>query len=254
MLGMHVRKVVLTGASQSAFYLTNFVNGGYNRGQIDAFVITRGGGPFTDFSTPIFQLNEESNSAKQPDNTHYVVWEEAGTAHAPSVWWNDYIWPEEQRDLFTPGTPNAINAACSVNHGSVDYSARALSHWVSRYLATGQLPPPAPRVQLDSSGAIVRDANGLAQGGLRHVFVQVPVAYNSSTGCALYGTYTQWSADKIRSLYPTHAIYVHDVSAWSAYEVRRGWLLPEDRVDVMSKAQNFTGPWTGGSSAPPQGL
>ena len=60
------------------------MNGGYNRHQIDAYVITRGGGPFNDFSTPIFQLNEENN--KHPlrkDNPRYVAWQEAGTAHAP---------------------------------------------------------------------------------------------------------------------------------------------------------------------------
>jgi hypothetical protein len=254
MRGMQVRHIVATGASQSALYLTNFVNDHYNRGQIDAYVITRGGGPFNDFSTPIFQLNEENNLANQPDNSHYIVWEEAGTAHAPAVWWNDYIWPEQQRDLFAPGTPNAVNAACSVNHGAVDYSTRALSHWVTRYLDTGQLPPPAPRIKTDASGNIVRDGNGLAEGGLRHVFVQVPVAYNAAAGCPLFGTYTEWSAAKIRSLYRTHAIYYRRVRAWSAREVALGWLLPEDRAAVLRKARAFTGPWTGGDTAPPQGL
>ncbi len=252
--GRRVGHVVVTGASQSAIYLTTFVNDHYNRGQVDAYVITRGGGPFRDFSTPIFQLNEENNLASQPDNPHYVVWEEAGTAHAPAVWWNDYIWPEQQRDLFFPGAPNAVNVACSVNHGAVDYSTRALSHWVTRYLATGQLPPPAPRIKTDKSGNIVRDGNGLAEGGLRHVFVQVPVSYNAAMGCPLFGTYSQWSAAKIRSLYPTHAIYLNMVSAWSADEVQKGWLLPEDRADVVSKAAAFTSPWTSGSTAPPQGL
>ncbi len=257
MLGMHVRRLVATGASQSALYLTTFVNSHYNRGQIDAYVITRGGGPFTDFSTPIFQLNEENDLAKQPDNRHYIVWEEAGTAHAPAVWENDYVWPEQQRDLFGPGAPNAINAACSVNHGAVDYSSRAFSYWVSRYLATGRMPPArahAPRIKTDSGGNLLRDSNGLAEGGLRHVFVQVPVAYEAATGCPLFGTYTQWSAAKIRSLYPSHASYYGKVRAWSAYEVRRGWLLPADRADVLRKARGFTGPWTGGDTAPPQGL
>src|SRR4051794_38238970 len=55
MRALRVRKLVATGASQSALYLTNFVNGGYNRHQIDLYVITRGGGPYDDFSTPIFQ-------------------------------------------------------------------------------------------------------------------------------------------------------------------------------------------------------
>jgi hypothetical protein len=254
MLGMHVRHLVVTGASQSALYLTTFVNDHYSRGQIDAYVITRGGGPFTDFSTAIFQLNEENNLPMQRDNRHYVVWEEAGTAHAPAIWFNDYIWPEQQRDLFTPGAPNAINAACSVNHGAVDYSTRALTYWVDRYLRTRKLPPTAPRIKADRSGNILRDGNGLAEGGLRHVFVQVPVAYNAAAGCPLFGTYTQWSGPKIESLYRTHAIYASKVRAWSAYEVRRGWLLPEDRADVLRKARRFVGPWTGGSTAPPQGL
>ena len=252
--GARLQHVVVTGASQSAIYLTTFVNGGYNRGQVDLYVITRGGGPFDDFSTPIFQLNEENSAAPQPDNRRYVVWEEAGTAHAPSAWWNDYIWPEQQRDLFFPGAPNAIDIACSVNHGPVQYSTRALSHWVDRYLATGKMPPRAPRVATDGSGGIVRDANGLAKGGLRHAAVEVPVAYNSSTGCPLYGTFTPWSAGKIRSLYPTHGAYVRRITAWTAEEVRRGWLLPEDRDEVLRNAKAFTGPWTGGSTAPLRGL
>ena len=254
MQGMRVRHVVVTGASQSALYLTTFVNDHYNRGQVDVYVITRGGGPFTDFSTPIFQINEENNLATQKDNKHYVVWEEAGTAHAPSVWENAYIWPETQRDIATYAAPNAINIACSVNHGAADYTARAMSRWVTRYLRTGQLPPAAPRIKTDASGNLVRDANGLAEGGLRHAFVQVPLAYNSSTGCPLWGTFTQWSADKIKSLYRTHARYLAKVRAWTAYEVGRGWLLPQDRRDVLRKARSFTGPWTGGSTAPPQGL
>lgn len=257
MLGMHVRHLVANGASQSALYLTTFVNDHYNRGQVSAYVITRGGGPYTDFSTPIFQLNEETNQAKQPDNRHYMVWEEAGTAHAPAVWEDDYVWPEQQRDLFGPGAPNAVNAACSVNHGATDYSARALSYWVTRYLSTGKMPPArahAPRVKTDSSGNVVRDSNGLAEGGLRHVFIQVPVAYEAATGCPLFGTYTQWTAAKIHSLYATHAAYYRKVKAWSAYELRRGWLLPADGATVLREARAFTGPWNGGDTAPPQGL
>jgi len=246
--GMPVRRLVATGASQSALYLTNFVNGGYNRNQISAYVITRGGGPYDTFSTPIFQLNEENDAIPQKDNKRYVGWQEAGTAHAPYQWWG-YIIREEWRDGTQPNGVDAINDACSVNHGSVDYSSRALSHWVTRFLQTGKLPPHAPRVKTDSSGNIVRDANGLAEGGLRHVFVQVPVGYNSSTGCPLYGTYTPWSASKIRSLYRTHASYVNHVRLWSEDEVDRGWLLPADRADVMRKARGFRAPWNGGCTS-----
>ena len=246
MLGMKVRHVVATGASQSASQLTSFINGGYNRGGIDVYVITRGGGPFNDLKTPVFQLNEENQSRNDPDNSHYVLWQEAGTAHAPAAWWN-YIWAELQRDDATAGTPDALNVACSVNRGSVDYSSRALSAAVTRYLETGVLPPSAPRLERDSSGALVRDANGLAKGGLRHPFVEVPVAYNSSTGCPLWGNYRSWSSAKIKKLYATHDAYVAKVRAWADYEVTKGWLLPEDRDDVVAKAQDFDGPWAHGT-------
>jgi hypothetical protein len=248
MRGMKVKKLVATGASQSSLYLTNFVNGGYNRHQIDLYVITRGGGPYNDFSTPIFQLNEENSAAKQPDNPHYVVWQEAGTAHAPAAWWG-YISREQQRDLLTPGTADAVNTACSVNHGSVDYSSRALSAAVSRFFYSGKLPPGAPRVKVDGSGDIVRDSNGLAEGGLRQPFVAVPVGFNSSEGCPLYGTYTPWSAAKIKSLYPTHKAYLKKLTAYTKKVVRTRWLLQEDAVDVLRKARGFTAPWDGGCSA-----
>jgi hypothetical protein len=246
MLGMRQKHVVATGASQSASQLTTFVNGGYNRGGIDAYVITRGGGPFNDFSTPIFQLNEENQTRNDKDTSKYVLWQEAGTAHAPAVWWN-YIWAEQQRDLHAPGVPDAVNVGCSVNRGSVDYSSRALSAAVQRYFDTGKLPPGAPRLERDASGALVRDANGLAKGGLRHPFVQVPVAYNSSTGCPLYGTYRSWSSAKIKSLYPTHAGYVAKVRSWANAEVSKGWLLAEDRDDAVAKAEAFDGPWVDGT-------
>jgi Alpha/beta hydrolase domain len=244
MRGLRVRKLVVTGASQSAGRLTSFVNDGYNRGQVDLYVITRGGGPFDTFKTPIIQLNEENNEIPQKDNPRFRGWEEAGTAHAPEQWWG-YIAREQQRDGTAPPGVDPIGSACAVNHGSVDFSTRAVSHWVTRYLRTGKMPPHAPRVKRDSSGAIERNSRGLALGGVRHVFVQVPVGFNSSEGCPLYGTYTPWSADQIKALYKTHGSYVRPVSKWSRREVRRGWLLPADRRVAIRKARRFRAPWTG---------
>jgi hypothetical protein len=242
--GFGVENLVVTGASQSALYLTDFINGGYNRDQIDLYVITRGGGPFDDFSTPIFHLNEENSEAPQPDSDRYVAWEEAGTAHAPLPWWG-YITREQDRDLGSPNAATAINAACAVNRGSVDFSSRALSYWTTRYLEDGTMPPSAPRVERDG-GNIVRDENGLAEGGLRQPFVEVPVAYNSSEVCPLYGSHTAWDADKITSLYATHRDYVAKLRAWTRHEVKEGWLIPGDRRRVLNRAQGFDEPWTGG--------
>lgn len=241
--GFGVEDLVVTGASQSALYLTDFINGGYNRGQIDLYVITRGGGPFEDFSTPIFHLNEENSEAPQPDSDRYVAWEEAGTAHAPLPWWG-YITREQDRDLGSPNAATAINAACTINRGSVDFSSRALSSWTTRYLEDGTMPPSAPRVERDDGDNIVRDENGLAQGGLRHPFVEVPVSYNSSEGCPLYGSYEGWDSQEITGLYPTHRDYVSKLRAWTRHEVSDGFLLRGDRRRVLNRARAFDEPWT----------
>jgi Alpha/beta hydrolase domain len=246
MRGMTVKHVVANGASQSAAKLTEFVNGGYNRGGVDAYTITRGGGPFTDFSTPIFQLNEETQAARPADNPHYRVWEEAGAAHAPYVWYG-YIWSMYQRDLVPSGTPNPINTACSINRAQVDYTARALSTWVARYFETGDMGPSMPRLRRNASGELMRDSNGLAEGGIRQPFVQAPVAYNAGTGCALFGTYRGWTPAMIQSLYPTHAKYAAAVKKATAFDLKNGWLLPADAKDAIAKAQAFTAPWTLGS-------
>jgi hypothetical protein len=250
--GFGVDDLVVTGASQSALYLTDFVNGGYNRGQIDLYVITRGGGPFEDFSTPIFHLNEENSEAPQPDSDSYVAWEEAGTAHAPLPWWG-YITREQDRDLGSPNAATAINAACTINRGSVDFSSRALSYWTTRYLEDGTMPPSAPRVERDGE-TVLRDEEGLAKGGLRQPFVEVPVAYNSSEGCPLYGSHEAWDARKITGLYPTHRDYMARLRSWTRTEVGHGWMIPGDRRRVLKRARGFTDPWGSGCDpceAPP---
>jgi Alpha/beta hydrolase domain len=246
MMGMTVKHLVANGASQSASKLTEFVNGGYNRGEVDAYVITRGGGPYTDFSTPIFQLDEETQGAKEPDNTRYRVWEEAGAAHAPIVWYG-YVWAMYQRDLVPSGTPNPINTACSINRGTVDYTARALSTVVARYFETGSMGPSMPRLSRDSAGELVRDSNGLAEGGVRQPFVEAPVAYNAGTGCPLFGTYRGWTPAMIQSLYPTHEAYVTATKKAAAYDVKKGWLLSADSKAAIAKAEAFTAPWTLGA-------
>ena len=246
MLGLEPDHIVANGASQSAGRLTTHVNDGYNRGGIDLYLITRGGGPYEDFSTPIFQLNEEGLGELQPDSDSYRAWEEAGTAHAPAAWWN-YIWRELQRDHVGAPAPDALNIACSVNRGSVDYSARALAFWTGQYLKKGTLPPSVPRIERDANGDPVRDEHGLAEGGIRHPFIEVPVSFNAAEGCPLWGTYKSWSAEKITSLYPSHAEYVDQVSDWAKEEVKRGWMIPADRDDAIRKADEFDGPWTAGT-------
>lgn len=164
----------------------------------------------------------------------------------------------QARDLTgDEDAPDLIGTACSVNHGAVDYSTRALSRAVNRYLRTGKLPPRVPRIERDSRGQPARGAYGLAQGGIRHPHVEVPLAHNSARGCALWGTFRPWSSERIRGLYPTHRAYARKVSRWTRKEVRRGWMLRSDRADVLANARGYRRPWTAEGCEPcipPQGL
>jgi hypothetical protein len=250
--GVRVRHVVAGGVSQSASELATFINNGYNRGEVNAYNIERDlGVKFTDYSTFIFSMDEETSFTGQPaaprapDNRHFVVWEEAGAAHEPISWWQYRLATQEKQGELPPGSPDPVNAACSVNRAPINYRDDAMLYWTQKYLTTGQRPPSAPRVKRTSStdDTPVRDANGLVVGGLRDSFIQVPVALNTGTGCPFWGTYTPWSSAKIRTLYPTHAAYLNKVTAWDNYEVKRGWLLPQDRHSDVAAAEVFKAPW-----------
>jgi MYXO-CTERM domain-containing protein len=244
-VGVTPQYAVAGGVSQSAGKLASFINGGYNRGGlIDAYNIERAlGSTINDYSTFIFELNEETSftgapaAPRPPDTNHYVVWEEAGTAHEAIAWWS-YRFATDERDLVVPA-PDPVNMGCSVNRGQVEYSVRAMLYWTQQYLHNGTIPPSAPRIPRNSDNTPVRDADGLATGGLRQPFIQVPIALNRSTqqDCPFWGTYQPWTTDAIRARYPTKADYVNKVRDWADYEVSQGWLLPADRDDAVANAQ-----------------
>src|SRR3977135_4271425 len=99
--------------------------------------------------------------------------------------------------------------------------------------------PSMPRLTRNAAGELVRDSNGLAEGGVREPFVQAPVAYNAGTGCALFGTYRGWTPAMIQSLYPAHEKYVAAVRKASAYDVKQGSLLATDAKAAIAKAEAF---------------
>jgi alpha/beta hydrolase family protein len=254
MQGMGVKYVVAGGVSQSAGRLDDFINGGYNRGLINAYNIERDCcSRITNFSTFVFGLNEETPlvSSEPPDNQHYVLWQEAGASHETTYWWYYREDTMANQGETPPNSPDPVTAACStlnsdegVNEGRIDQRARAMLYWTQQYLTRGIRPPSAPRINYDANGNPVRDANGLALGGLRDTFIQVPIALNRGDGCVFWGQYEPWSDQKIRSLYPTHADYVNKVTTWANYEVQQGWLLPVDRTDDIVQARAFDRPWT----------
>ena len=242
--GLAIERVIAHGASQSAGRLTTYLHDGFHEEArvIDGFFITRGGNVDSDVAaaleTPVFQVNEENIARDEPDNDYYRLWQEAGAAHAPLVWWS-YVWAAQSRDAAGMPLPDAVNVACSVNRATSNYSFTAAITHLEAWIEDGTLPPVGPRVERDPSGAIVRDEHGLAKGGVRHPFVAVPVSGNDSTGCPLWGNYKPWPREKILALYPTKADYLAKVEAHLVSEEASGFILPEDADREGARAAAF---------------
>jgi len=58
----------------------------------------------------------------------------------------------------------------------------------------------------------------------------------------LFGTYRGWTPAMIQSLYSTHEAYVAAIKQSTAYDVKKGWLLPADAKNAIAKAEGFTAP------------
>ncbi|MGH7898364.1 MAG: alpha/beta hydrolase domain-containing protein, partial [Candidatus Binatia bacterium] len=156
----------------------------------------------------------------------------------PLVWWS-YVWAAQSRDAAGMPLPDAVNVACSVNRATSTYSFSAAIRHLNRWIVDGTLPPIAPRVERDGAGNIVRDEHGLAAGGVRHPFVEVPVATNDSTGCPLWGNYKPWPREKVLALYPTKADYLQQVESHIALELAQGFMIPEDADVERARAAGF---------------
>ena len=242
--------IVATGDSQSAGRLTSYITGGYAiDGHIDGFLPGRGGGNAATgeaaerLGVPMLWILEESQAERPADTAWQKFWYQAGAAHAP-LDWEHYVWRSDMRDLgLAAPVPDAINAGCSMNRGE-GYTVRSGIHWINRWVRgldagdESEVPPTGPRLQRNGT-ALARDADGLALGGIRFPYVDVPVAVNASTGCPLFGSYDPFSSAEILARYPTHQEYLSKVIASADAAVAQGFLLPADRMKIITEARTF---------------
>src|SRR5262249_23326014 len=76
--------------------------------------------------------------------------------------------------------PNAdlMNCGVPINDGPMHIVAKAAYHELETWLTSGKAPPVAPRIDVTpgTTPSVVRDADGIARGGIRTPPVEVPVA------------------------------------------------------------------------------
>jgi hypothetical protein len=255
-----VRKSILMGTSNTAAVLrvylpthmaTRLTDGGPI---FDGFYATSTGGadqiqkvdvPLVHLAT-LTEVNAGAatgNKYRRPDGdepgNQYRLYEVAGMPH------------NESRD-----NPTYIPNPCEKPISQVPVGAlmsmglRHLVDWVNK----GTVPPHAERVMVDGDTAndgsvFALDANGNVKGGVRNVYVDVPMAKYGVPNvaqpkpgtrvdfyCNIAGWQEPFPADKLKSLYKEPKAYQKKVDERVKQLVREGWYLPEYIKEAQSDA------------------
>ncbi len=212
-----------------------------------------------DARVPVLVLQSETDVillggglAEQPDSETIRVWEMAGAAHADtytiSAGRHDDGTLTAQRlaELLRPTTNLMIgNTDTPINAGPQQHyvSQAALAHLV-RWGAGGEPPPNASRldVEADKMG-FHSDEKGVAAGGIRTPWVDVPTAVLSGLGqsgetfAMLFGRTVPLDEVVLTALYPEgKAEYLERFEASLDSTIAAGFILEEDRAEILALA------------------
>lgn len=254
-------RILAVGESQSAFALTTYVNGVQPITRaFDGFLIhsrggaaaplglpdagidiagTVGGKPTklrTDLRAPILVVETETDllgflndyPARQPDTANVRQWEMAGTAHA---------------DAYLIGAiADQIGCPTPTNAGPGHFIVSAALHHLNTWVRDGTAPPTAPRLEIDTTPAFVRDDVGNAKGGIRTPLVDAPVdtlsgeAAGGSVACLLFGSTTPLTAAQLHARYPTRQAYMDAYRTATDAAIKAGFVLAADRAELLKAA------------------
>lgn len=280
--GLQPRHVVALGESQSAMFLTTYINAVDPLAVIyDGFLVHSRFGPGApldgmsifdesdtpptvafrrDLRVPLLTVITETDLfggpregyyfARQPDNELLRVWEIAGAAHADnytiqvapidngSAPMDDIVAAYAPTDmLMGQQLAQCINFAPQ-HHYVLQAALAALNVWVR----TGSPAPTAPMLHVTESvqAQPVTDANGLAEGGLRTPWVDVPIARTSGLGggeslmAAIFGSGEPFDIATVRRLYPGGLTeYLERFTPALDKAIGSGFILADDRAEIL---------------------
>ncbi len=217
-----------------------------------------------DTRVPVLVLQTETDltslgggSVGQQDGALIRQWELAGAAHADTYLLfasgqDDGALPAARlAELLRPTTDILMGTTGSpVNSGPQQHyvecaAIEALHAWV----ADGTAPPGSPR--LVTGGAdFARDAHGIAAGGIRTPWTDVPVAALSGTGqtgdgfAFLFGTTREFDAAELAGLYPDGlAGFLPRFERSLDDSIKAGFILAADRAEILALGEAS---WPGG--------
>ena len=185
------------------------------------------------------------------------VWELAGSAHADGYLLGGAFIDDGKRSavelaqVFRPSTnlPGGLPGRLArpynpghLHHYVVQAAVRGLDTW----LRTGKAPVSAPIIATKPDGemwSFVADANGIAKGGVRTPWTDVPTMRLAGIGNEggfigmLVGVGEQFDAAKLASLYPGGKVeYLKRFTASLDAAIAKGHLLGDDRQEILDVA------------------
>ena len=256
--GYDVRRTTLMGTSASSgtvrTYLTahptlRMPDGGPI---FDGFLLTstNGNTPLPVVDVPMIQM---------PTQTEVVTWAEQGIKYRRP----DSDEPGNRFRLYevagmphnnSRDNPGFQNDPCTLpvtDFPAGAFTALGLNHLIE-WIANRKTPPQAPPIAVDqdakSDGShLALDEHGNAKGGIRNVWVDVPIATYGVFGkgktqqqdrlCQLAGTKVSLADDVLRKLYRGNAEYTGRVEQRLKQLVADGWFLPEYADMVRADAK-----------------
>jgi hypothetical protein len=249
--GYNVKRVTLMGTSASSQTVRNYlsVHGDQRMPDgkpiFDGYLLTStlGNTPLPIIDVPIIQMPTQTevamyaaqgNGYRRADSDApgnlFRLYEVAGMPHNNS------------RE-----NPGFLNDPCTLP--VTDFPAGAFTalglHYLIAWIADGKAPPHAPPIAVEN-GAVAVDEYGNAKGGVRSVFVDVPIAANGVLAkgktpaqdrlCQLGGTKVMLPDATLKNLYKNSAGYQDRVNKRLDALVKEGWFLPEYVDDVRKDA------------------
>ncbi len=263
--GARPQRVIAAGESQSAFALVTYYNGVqplthtfdgffvHSRGAASLPLVAPGkyadiagslGGAYalfrTDQDVPVLDVQTETDVAsvlnsyavRQEDSDRFRLWEVAGTAHADAH--------------LVGATADTLDCGVPINNGPMHLVAKAALRALTAWIENGKAPVVAPRIDVAPGPIpqIVRNADGIALGGIRTPPVDVPVAAlsgkpgpNPAIICLLLGSSTPLPASRLAQLYASRDAYVQRYDASADATIAAGFVLPEDRKALSAFAE-----------------
>jgi Alpha/beta hydrolase domain len=194
------------------------------------------------------------HAARQPDNQRLRTWEIPGTAHADN--YTIHVAPIDTgfaalNDVAAAYAPTNMLMGRQLDHcinfaPQHHYVLQAALSQLCRWVRTGQpAPEAAAPIELSDAEprALIVDENGLARGGVRTPWVDVPTARTSGVGTgetamsAIFGSGELFDAATLRRLYPGGVTdYVERFTVALDSAIRSGFILGADREEILQIA------------------